>query len=421
MKELKRVLVMAGGTGGHVFPGLAVAHYLREKGIEVHWLGTNQGIEARLVPEAHFPLHLVSIGGLRGKGIKTLLSAPWRIFKAVLHSKRIINNIDPDVVLGMGGFVSGPGGLASWLSRRPLIIHEQNAKAGLTNKLLANIAKRVLVGFPTAFPFQSKAIMIGNPVRPEIEALPSPQERLAPRLAAFAENQSSSSRASVVCERGCHCEERFVRRSNPDSIKAGLPYPEKNAGLAMTGSTGITAFRLSFRLLVLGGSLGAKALNDTVPRALSKLPANERPDIWHQTGEKHFDETKMTYESMGIQANVVPFVKDMAQAYSWADMVLCRAGALTVSELCAAGLGAVLVPYPFAVDDHQTANAHFMVKDQAAICIPQSELTDTRLADIVREFSRAPERRLAMAQAAYQLRQVDVAKKIYDVCKEVCS
>lgn len=359
MKELKRVLIMAGGTGGHVFPGLAVANYLREKGVEVHWLGTKQGIEARLVPEANFPLHLITITGLRGKGIKTLLTAPFKISMAVWQSRRIINEINPNVVIGMGGFVSGPGGLASWFAGRPLIIHEQNAKAGLTNKWLARIAKRVLAGFPNAFQSQLEAITVGNPVRIEMESLPAPKKRLTP-------------------------------------------------------------VRSPFRLLVLGGSLGAQALNEVVPRALSKIYPNERPEIWHQTGDKHFDSAKKIYESMGIQAKLAPFVKDMAQAYSWADMVLCRAGALTVSELCVVGLGAVLVPFPFAVDDHQTANASFMVKDQAALCIPQTELTDSRLADIVREFSQSPERRLAMAQAAYQLRQVNVTGKIYDICREVC-
>lgn len=359
MTALKRVLIMAGGTGGHVFPGLAVAQYLREQGVDVHWLGTSQGIEARLVPEASIPLHLVTITGLRGKGIKTLLTAPIKMLKAFLQSKRIINMVKPDVVIGMGGFVSGPGGLAAWLTGRPLIIHEQNAKAGLTNKLLARLAKRVLEGFPTAFPAQSKVIMVGNPVRAAIENLPRPE----------------------------------VRFHSP---------------------------RSPFHLLVLGGSLGAQALNDVLPRALAKLRQEERPVIWHQTGDKHFADAKKIYDSIGIEANLTPFVNNMAEAYSWADMVICRAGALTVAELCSAGLGAIFVPYPYAVDDHQTANADFMVNSQAAICIQQSELTDSRLADIVRELSRSPERRLTMAQAAYQLRHERVAEKIYEICRGVC-
>ncbi|TAK72474.1 MAG: undecaprenyldiphospho-muramoylpentapeptide beta-N-acetylglucosaminyltransferase [Gammaproteobacteria bacterium] len=359
MKELKRVLIMAGGTGGHVFPGLAVAHALREKGIEVHWLGTSQGLEARLVPEAGIPLHLITISGLRGKGIKPLLMAPAKISTAILQSKRIIQQIQPDIVIGMGGFVSGPGGVASWLRRCPLIIHEQNAKAGLTNKLLSSLAKKVLEGFPGAFASKPKVIAIGNPVRSNIEHLPSPHTRLDPS-------------------------------------------------------------RSPFRLLILGGSLGAQALNEIVPQALAQLPPDERPEILHQTGNKNFEATQKRYESLGIQATLTPFIDDMAKAYAFADMVLCRAGALTVAELCAVGLGAILVPFPHAVDDHQTANAQFMVKQHAALCIQQSALTPDRLADIVRQFSKAPAERIAMAQAAYQLRQGQVAERIVEICREVC-
>ncbi|RDI44776.1 undecaprenyldiphospho-muramoylpentapeptide beta-N-acetylglucosaminyltransferase [Aquicella lusitana] len=356
---LKRVLIMAGGTGGHVFPGLAVAHCLRENGVEVHWLGTNQGLEARLVPEADFPLHVITISGLRGKGIKPLLAAPFKIATAVLQSRRIINQVNPDVVIGMGGFVSGPGGIASWLMRRPLIIHEQNAKAGLTNKVLARFAKKVLEGFPNAFRTRPRVAMTGNPVRTEIENLAPP-------------------------------EQRFNTARSP------------------------------FRLLILGGSLGAQALNEAVPKALRHLPTTERPEVLHQTGDKQFELTKKTYESMNVEATLKPFIKDMAEAYAWADMVICRAGALTVAELCAAGLGAIFVPFPYAVDDHQTANAEFMVAHQAACCIQQTELTEERLADIVRQFAQSPEKRLAMAQAAYQLRRVRVAERIFDICKEVC-
>lgn len=359
MKQLKRVLIMAGGTGGHVFPGLAVAGYLREQGVEVHWLGTSRGLEARVVPEANIPLHLITITGLRGKGIKPLLTAPFKITKAVLQAMRIMRKVNPDVVIGMGGFVSGPGGIASWLTRRPLIIHEQNAKAGFTNKMLARFAKRVLSGFPTAFSPAPNVMDIGNPVRAEIANLPSPDKRF-------------------------------------DGSKP------------------------SFHLLVLGGSLGAQALNDVVPRALSHLSPHERPEIMHQTGEKHFDIAKNAYESAKVQAELKPFIRDMAQAYQWADMVICRAGALTVAELCTVGLGAIFVPFPHAVDDHQTANASFMVNHEAALCIQQRELTEDRLADIVRQYSQSPEKRLHMAQAAYQLRKVNVAEKIFEICEEVC-
>lgn len=354
----KRVLIMAGGTGGHVFPGLAVARYMREQGVDVHWLGTQQGLESHLVPEAEFPLHLISISGLRGKGAKALLLAPFKLITAIGQARKVIRSVDPDIVIGMGGFVSGPGGIASWLMGRPLVIHEQNAKAGLTNKLLARFAKKILEGFPTAFKPQAKVIVVGNPVRHEIESLPAPQER-------------------------------FFTSHSP------------------------------LRLLVLGGSLGAQALNALVPRSLELLSKEERPEVRHQTGDKHFDVAKNDYESIGIQATLTPFIQDMAEAYGWADIVLCRAGALTVAELCVAGLGAVFVPFPHAVDDHQTANADFMVKHKAALCVQQTELTPARLADIVREFNGAPEYRLAMAQAAYQLRKVKVAEKIYAICQEV--
>ena len=358
-KVLKRVLIMAGGTGGHVFPGLALARYLRENGVEVHWLGTRLGLESRLVPEANFPLHFIIIGGLRGKGIKPFLTAPIKIATAILQSRRIIKEINPDIVIGMGGFVSGPGGIASWLLRRPLIIHEQNAKAGLTNKLLSRIASKVLAGFPESFSPEANVVMTGNPVRTEIENLPPPRERLEPAHAPF-------------------------------------------------------------RLLVLGGSLGAQAINDALPKAISKLTPEERPEILHQTGDKNFEATKKYYESIGIEATIKPFIKDMAEAYAWADMVLCRAGALTVAELCAVGLGAIFVPFPHAVDDHQTANANFMVKNRAALCVQQAELTESRLADIVREFAKSPERRLAMAEAAYQLRNAHVVERIFEICKEIC-
>lgn len=358
-KQLKCVLIMAGGTGGHVFPGLALAQHLRQQGAAVHWLGTSQGLESRLVPEAGIPLHLITIHGLRGKGIKALLGAPFKIAKAVWQSLRVMKAVQPDVVVGMGGFVSGPGGIASWLSKRPLVIHEQNAKAGFTNQMLAKVAKRVLEGFPGSFKSQAKVLAIGNPVRTEIENLPLPKERLLPDHSPL-------------------------------------------------------------RLLVLGGSLGAQALNEVVPKALAKLNVEERPQVLHQTGDKHFEATKKIYGALSVEGELKPFIKDMAQAYSWADVVLCRAGALTVAELCTVGLGAIFVPFPHAVDDHQTANADFMVRNHAALCIQQTALTEGRLADIVRELSLKPAQRLAMAQAAYQLRNVKVTEKIVEICKEVC-
>ena len=358
MTALNRVLIMAGGTGGHVFPGLATARYFQDRGVEVHWLGTSKGLESRVIPEAGIPLHLIEISGLRGKGVTSLLKAPWLIYKAVMQSVRILREIKPDVVIGMGGFASGPGGIASYLTRCPLVIHEQNAKAGLTNKVLSRVARRVLQGFPGAFPDAKKVMTVGNPVRREIEAVPEPAVRIPPA-------------------------------------------------------------RQPFRLLVLGGSLGAKALNDMVPQALAVLSPEVCPDVWHQTGDKNYADTKTLYESMGVSANLVPFVKDMAEAYAWADMVLCRAGALTVAELCAVGLGAVFVPFPYAVDDHQTANADFMVRHDAALCVQQKELTAGRLAEIVGEFALSPSKRQNMAEAAYRLRHIHVTEKIFEICEEI--
>lgn len=358
-KSLKRVLIMAGGTGGHVFPGLAVANYLREQGVEVHWLGTNAGLEAKVVPEANIPLHVVNIGGVRGKGAKALLTAPFNIFKAIRESLRVVKSVNPDAVLGMGGFVSGPGGVAAWIAKRPLIIHEQNAIAGTTNKILSLFAKRVLEGFPAAFSAQPKVLSIGNPVRAEMVTLAPPQSRL----------QSQH----------------------------------------------------KFKLLVIGGSLGAYALNEMVPQSLKMIPENQRPEVWHQTGEKHFDITKKKYETLAIDAKLQPFIKDMSLAYGWADMVLCRAGALTVAELCAVGVGAIFIPFPFAIDDHQTANAQYMVSKDAAICIQQKDLTANRLAEIISHYGNTPEKRMAMAQAAYHLRKTEVTKRIFDIISEVVS
>lgn len=357
MTALKRVLIMAGGTGGHVFPGLAVARFLSSQGVEVHWLGTERGLEAKVVREAGIPLHTISITGIRGKGLRTLLAAPVQIVRAVWQANNVLKAVKPDVVIGMGGFASGPGGLASWMKRCPLIIHEQNAKAGLTNKLLSRLAKKVLAGFPDAF--NSLSQVVGNPVRQEIEQLPSPSDR-------------------------------FARPSS------------------------------RLRLLVLGGSLGAQALNEKIPEAIRLLPETSRPEIIHQTGEKHFSDAKKHYETSGVQAKLVPFVEDMAAAYAWADLVICRAGALTVAELCSVGLGAIFVPFPFAVDDHQTANAHFMVKREAAICVQQSDLTVSRLAAMISELSQQPDKRVRMAKAAYELRSTNVAAHIYQICKEVC-
>lgn len=359
MSKLQKVLIMAGGTGGHVFPGLAVAKQLREEGVEVHWLGTQKGLESRIIPESSFPLHIVSIGGLRGKGLKDILLAPFRLIYALSQSLRILHQLKPDVVLGMGGFVSGPGGIASWLLRYPLIIHEQNAKVGMTNKYLSLFATKVLQGFPGTFSSQNKVLTTGNPVRKEIAEILAPEDRL-------------------------------TTREKP------------------------------LRLLVVGGSLGASAINELLPKALAKLPEEARPLVRHQTGERHFDETVNAYAAAGVQAEVTAFITNMDQAYMWADLVLCRAGALTIAELCAAGLGSILIPYPHAADDHQTANANFLVKNNAALLIQQSVLTEDGLATILKQLSESPTQRVAMAQAAYGLRRVDATTKVLEICGEVC-
>lgn len=357
MSALKKVVIMAGGTGGHVFPGLAVARVWQAKGVEVHWLGTAKGIESKLVPEADIAFHEITISGIRGKRAVSWLLAPFRITRAVWQAYGHLRAVKPDLVIGFGGFVSGPGGVAALLSRKPLIIHEQNAKAGMTNKWLARFAKVILQGFPGAFPEGKHVKTVGNPVRADIE-------------------------------------------------EAGVTRARE-------------AMHRPWRLVVMGGSLGAQALNTLLPEALGLLPMDLRPEVIHQTGGKHIETTKSAYDSTGLNVKLVPFLKDMAQAYSWADMVLCRAGALTVSECCAAGVGAIFVPYPHAVDDHQTANAAFMVAQSAALCVPQATLSPEKLAGILRQFAESPPLRVAMAEAAYRLRNPKVAEKIVTLCEEI--
>lgn len=354
MTDFKRVLIAAGGTGGHVFPGLALAHYFREQQIEVFWLGTLTGLEARVVQEAGFPIHFISIKGLRGKGIKNSLLFPWRLIYAIFQALKYIRALNPDVVIGMGGFVSAPGGIASVILGKKLIIHEQNAKPGLANQWLARIAYKVLEGFPNTFRNRSNVVTAGNPVRTEIANLPPPGARM-------------------------------------DKV----------------------------HLLVLGGSLGARVFNQLVPEVLANMPDFLRPEVMHQTGEAEWEQTRKRYETLNVSATVLPFIKEMDQAYTWASMVLCRAGALTITELCAAGLGAVLVPYPYAVDDHQTANAQFMVKQGAALLVQQSGLTVAVLTSLLTDFCASAEKRLQMAKSAYELRKTDAVQTVFTICKEI--
>ena len=350
-------LIMAGGTGGHVYPALALAGALTKRGHKVHWLGTARGIESKLVPAANYTLHELDIGGVRGHGWNTKLRAPARIGKAILQAAKVIRNIEPQVVIGLGGFAAGPGGVAAKLLGKPLVIHEQNARAGTTNKLLARVASRVLTAYPNALP---DAQCIGNPVRREIELLPVPAERFANRSGAA-------------------------------------------------------------RLLVLGGSLGAAAINAVVPGALAQMTVELRPCVRHQTGDKHLAQTQENYRMAQVDAQVLPFIDDMAEALAWADLVVCRAGALTVAELAAAGVGAILVPFPHAIDDHQTANAQFLANAGAGIIKQQSELTEHHLAALLTNLSMDRGRLLAMAEAARSLAVTQSAERFADICLELAN
>ncbi len=352
-----RVTVLAGGTGGHVFPALATAQELARRGWEVSWLGVPDSFEARLVPGYGFALDLVPVRKMRGQGLGTLLLAPLHLVAALYHSARVLRRRRPGVVLGMGGFVSGPGGLASRLLGCPLVIHEQNAIPGLTNRWLARIASRVLEAFPGSFPAARRAQAVGNPVRREIVAVPAPEVRLA-------------------------------GRSGP------------------------------LHLLVVGGSLGAQVLNETVPPALARLPVQSRPVVRHQAGRGKAEATERAYRSAGVTAAVSEFLDDMAEAYGWADLVVCRSGALTVSELAAAGVPAVLVPYLHAVDDHQTRNAAYLADAGAARLLPQPALTADGLAATLGELLGDRAHLLAMAQAARRLARPDAAERVADACAE---
>lgn len=349
------VLVMAGGTGGHVFPGLAVAGALADAGVPVAWLGTRRGLEARLVPREGIPIHFVSVGGLRGKGWTTRLLGPVRIAWALLQSLAVMVRVRPRTVLGMGGFVTGPAGIAAWLTRRRLVIHEQNAVAGLTNRLLSRFATRVLEAFPGSFPAPGAAETVGNPVRPDIAALDPPDRRLAERH--------------------------------------GRP-----------------------RLLVFGGSQGAMRLNQVLPAAIALLPSQLRPEILHQTGERTLEMAREAYRAAGVEAEVSPFIDDMVSAYAWADLAVCRAGALTVSELAAAGLGAVLIPFPSAVDDHQTRNAEYLVKTGAARLIQERDLTPDLLAGTLQPILADPALRRHMAVAARSAARPEALDRIVRIC-----
>jgi len=351
------ILVMAGGTGGHVYPALAVARSLEAHSQDIVWLGTHHGLESKVVPAAGIDIEWISVKGLRRKGIATLLIAPISLIWALMQALGVIRRRRPAAVLGMGGFVSGPGGLAAWLTRRPLVIHEQNAAAGLTNRLLARLARVVLQAFPGSFNSSVDAETVGNPVREDIAAVAPPADR-------------------------------YNNRQGP------------------------------LRLLILGGSQGALALNRTVPEAISKLPARQRPVVRHQCGSSTVDVASAAYGQHGVEADLVPFIDDMASAYAWADLVVCRAGALTVAELCAVGLPALFVPYPAAVDDHQTANARPMADAGAAVIIDQSMLSAEVLAGQLREWLSSRQELLAKAEKAHGLNRPGALTRITELCLE---
>ncbi|TCT23053.1 undecaprenyldiphospho-muramoylpentapeptide beta-N-acetylglucosaminyltransferase [Thiobaca trueperi] len=350
--------VMAGGTGGHVFPALAVAETLRAQGVQVFWIGTRQGMESRLVPEHGFEMEWIRIEGLRGKGLGQMLKAPFKLAGALWQARAILARRRPALVLGMGGFASGPGGLAARALGIPLIVHEQNFVPGMTNQWLARIATRVFEAFPGSFPAARGAVATGNPVRQTIVDLPAPGERFA-------------------------------------------------------GHTGAP------RLLVLGGSLGAQALNEMLPSALAALPVESRPEVRHQAGERTLETARAAYAAAGVAAEVTPFIGDMAEAYAWADLVVCRSGALTVSELAAAGVASVLVPYPFAVDDHQVGNARYLADAGAARLVIQRDLSVAGLTALLTDLLSDRARLLAMAEAARGRAQPDACARIAAACLEI--
>jgi UDP-N-acetylglucosamine--N-acetylmuramyl-(pentapeptide) pyrophosphoryl-undecaprenol N-acetylglucosamine transferase len=352
----RSILIMAGGTGGHIFPALAVADLLRSQGWRVTWLGTPNSMEADLVPRHGYEMAWVRFSGVRGKGLLRWLLLPYDLMIAMWQSAAAILRYRPDVVLGMGGYITFPGGIMAVLLRRPLVIHEQNSIAGLSNKVLARIAQKVLSGFPDVLPH---AIWCGNPVRKDIAALPDPQQR----------------------------------------------YAARNGRL---------------NVLVVGGSLGAKAINEALPKALALLGKEVRPNVLHQTGKQHFEAVQQSYRQAGVQADIKPFMDEMAKHYGNADLVICRAGALTIAELAAAGVASILIPFPFAVDDHQTRNAQFLSKQGAAVLLPQSELSAEKLAQLLSDLvdgEHGRKKLLEMARKARDAAKVDAAFAVAKVCE----
>lgn len=344
---------MAGGTGGHIFPGLAVAEALRELGWRVHWLGAPASMESRLVPPRGFALETIDFGGVRGKGVVTLALLPLRLLRAFWQALQVVRRVKPDVVVGLGGYISFPGGMMGVLAGKPLVLHEQNSVAGMANKVMAGVADRVFTAFPNVF---KKAEWVGNPLRAPFLRQPAPAER-------------------------------FAGRSGP------------------------------LRLLVVGGSLGAKALNDVVPQALALIPEAQRPTVVHQSGEKQIDALRANYIAAGVHAELTPFIDDTAQAFADADLIVCRSGASTVTEIAAVGAAALFVPFPAAVDDHQTTNARFLVDAGAAWLVPQKELSPQQLAHRLQSAQR--EQLVAMAEKAKQMQKTEAVAAVVSACEQL--
>ncbi len=349
----RTALIMAGGTGGHIFPGLAVAEALRARAWTVHWLGAPGSMESRLVPPRGFGFEAVQFGGVRGKGPLTLALLPLKLLRAFWQSLRVVRRVRPDVVVGLGGYITFPGGMMGVLCGKPLVLHEQNSRAGMANKVLAGVADRVFTAFPGVL---AKGQWVGNPLREAFLQQPAPAAR-------------------------------FAGRSGP------------------------------LKVLVVGGSLGAKALNDAVPQALALIPEARRPQVTHQGGASQIDALRAAYQQAGVQAELTPFIEDTASAFAQADLVICRAGASTVTELAAVGAAAVYVPFPHAVDDHQTTNAKFVVDAGGGWLLPQAELTPQGLARLLQDVTR--DALLAKAEAAKALQKTQATEIVVAACEEL--
>ena len=353
MSKQRTALIMAGGTGGHIFPGLAVAEELRNRGWTVHWLGTPGSMESRIVPPKGFALETIDFSGVRGKGVKTLVFLPFKLLRAFWQALSVVRRVKPDVVVGMGGYVTFPGGMMGVLAGKPLVLHEQNSVAGMANKVLAGIADRIFTAFPNVF---KKGLWVGNPLR-----------------------------------------SAFTQKADPVTRFAGRTGPLK--------------------LLVVGGSLGARALNEIVPQALALIPVEQRPEVIHQSGATQIDAMRSNYEAAGVQATLTPFIDDTAAAFADADLIVCRAGASTVTEIAAVGAAAVYVPFPAAVDDHQTTNAKFLVDAGGGWLVQQRDLTPRGLADMILNMQRPA--LLEKALKAKAMEKINATREVVTACEEL--